>query len=134
MSWQQPNPAWRDVAQRPVALRWSAGACTSVTVLLGALGLTLAAAAGFAAEPPYALLGQAAPDFALQKTLLQMTQLRGEKALGSCAFYLIPDGTRTRLLARDSGGAVGNAIFDIPHFVMEQKMLRGIRDRAQRRH
>ena len=29
------------------------------------------------------------------------------------------------------GGAVGNATFDIPHFVMEQKMLRGIRDRAQ---
>ncbi len=60
--------------------------------------------------------------------------LRGEKALGSWAFYLIPDGRRTRLLARGSGGAVGNATFDIPHFVMEQKMLRGIRDRAQRRH
>ncbi|MGZ6777834.1 MAG: hypothetical protein ACXVGO_02445 [Mycobacterium sp.] len=57
---------------------------------------------------------------------------RGEKALGSWAFYLIPDGKRTRLLARGSGGAVGTATFDIPHFVMEQKMLRGIRDRAQR--
>ena len=60
--------------------------------------------------------------------------LRGKKALGSWAFYLIPDGRRTRLLARGSGGAVGNATFDIPHFVMEQKMLRGIPDRAQRRH
>jgi hypothetical protein len=60
--------------------------------------------------------------------------LRGEKALGSWAFHLIPDGKRTRLLARGSGGAVGSAAFDIPHFVMEQKMLRGIRDRAQRRH
>ena len=59
--------------------------------------------------------------------------VRGEKALGSWAFHLVPDGKRTRLLARGSGGAVGTATFDIPHFVMEQKMLRGIRDRAQRR-
>ncbi|MGE5695459.1 MAG: hypothetical protein ACM4D3_09555 [Candidatus Sericytochromatia bacterium] len=57
---------------------------------------------------------------------------RGEKALGSWAFYLVPDGPRTRLLARGSGGAVGTAAFDIAHFVMEQKMLRGIRDRVQR--
>ena len=81
MSWQQPNPAWRDVAQRPVALRWSAGACTSVTVLLGALGLTLAAVAGFAAEPPYALLGQGAPDFALHAVAgdnVRLSEHRGE--------------------------------------------------------
>ena len=81
MSWQQPNPAWRDVAQRPVTSRWSAGACTSVTVLLGALGLTLAAAAGFAAEPPYALLGQAAPDFALHAVAgdnVRLSEHRGE--------------------------------------------------------
>ena len=80
MSWQQPNPAWRDVAQRPVALRWSAGACTSVTVLLGALGLTLAAA-GFAAEPPYALVGRAAPDFALHAVVgdnVRLSEHRGE--------------------------------------------------------
>ena len=57
--------------------------------------------------------------------------LCGEKAHGSWAFYLIPDGKRTRPLARGSGGAVGNATFDIPHFVMEQKMLRGIRDRTE---
>ena len=81
MSWQQPNPAWCDVAQRPVALRWSSGACTSVTVLLGVLGLTLAAAAGFAAEPPYALLGQAAPDFALHAVAgdnVRLSEHRGE--------------------------------------------------------
>jgi len=81
LSWQQPNPAWRDVAQRPVALRWSAGACTGVTVLLGALGLTLAAAAGFAAEPPYALLGQTAPDFALHAVVgdnVRLSEHRGE--------------------------------------------------------
>jgi peroxiredoxin len=81
LSWQQPNPAWRHVAQRPVALRWSTGACTSVTVLLGVLGLTLAAAAGFAAGPPYALLGQAAPDFALHAVAgdnVRLSEHRGE--------------------------------------------------------
>jgi len=80
LSWQQPNPAWRDVAQRPVALRWSAGACTGVTVLLGALGLTLAAA-GLAAEPPYALVGRAAPDFALHAAAgdnVRLSEHRGE--------------------------------------------------------
>jgi len=81
LSWQQPNPAWRDVAQRPVALRWSAGACTGVTVLLGALGLTLAAAAGLAAEPPYALVGRAAPDFALHAAAgdnVRLSEHRGD--------------------------------------------------------
>jgi hypothetical protein len=37
----------------------------------------------------------------------------------------------TRLLARGSGYPVGHVAFDIPHFVMEQKMLRGIRRRAE---
>jgi peroxiredoxin len=81
LSWQRPNPAWRDVAQRPVALRWSAGACASVTVRLCALGLTLAASVGFAAEPPYALLGQAAPDFALRAAAgenVRLAEHRGE--------------------------------------------------------
>jgi peroxiredoxin len=81
LSWQQPNgPAWRDVAQRRVALGWSAGVCTGVTVLLGALGLTLAAV-GFATEPPYALLGQAAPDFALHAAAgdnVRLSEHRGE--------------------------------------------------------
>jgi peroxiredoxin len=52
-----------------------------VTVLLGALGLTLAAAAAFAAEPPYALLGQAAPDFALHAVAgdnVRLSEHRGE--------------------------------------------------------
>ena len=81
MSWQQPNPAWRDVARRPVPLRWSAGACRSVTALLGTLGLTLAAAGVFAAELPYALLGQAAPDFALHAAAgdnVRLSEHRGE--------------------------------------------------------
>ncbi|BBX65457.1 hypothetical protein MSAS_46310 [Mycobacterium saskatchewanense] len=56
----------------------------------------------------------------------------GAKASGSWAFYLRPYGLGTRLLARGCGGAVGHIGFDVPHFVMEQKMLRGIRDRASR--
>ncbi len=55
----------------------------------------------------------------------------GGKAAGSWAFHLCQDGENTRLIVRGNGGAVGHAIFDIPHFVMEQKMLRGIRDRAE---
>ena len=81
MSWQQPNPARREVVERPVGPRWSAGACTSVTVLLGALGLTLVAAAAFAAEPDYALLGQAAPDFALHAAAgdnVRLSEHRGQ--------------------------------------------------------
>ena len=82
MSWQQPNgPAWRDVARRRVALRRSAGACTGVTVRLCTLALTLAAASGLAAEPPYALLGEAAPDFALHAAAgdnVRLSEHRGE--------------------------------------------------------
>ena len=60
---------------------------------------------------------------------------RGEKASGVWAFYLRRENGWTRLLVRGSGGAVGHAVFDIPHFVvMEQKMMRGIRDRAQKTH
>ena len=82
MSWQQPNPAPREVIQRPVDLRRPAGACTSVTVLIGTLGLTLLAAAGaVAAEPAYALLGQGAPDFALHAAAgenVRLSEHRGE--------------------------------------------------------
>lgn len=56
---------------------------------------------------------------------------QGEKARGAWAFCLRAENGRTRLLARGSGGAVGCAVFDLPHFVMEQRMLRGIRDRAE---
>ena len=59
---------------------------------------------------------------------------RGEKASGAWGFYLRRKDGWTRLIARGSGGAVGHAAFDIPHFVMEQKMMRGIRDRAQQTH
>ncbi len=56
---------------------------------------------------------------------------RGEKATGAWGFYLRGGRGWTRLLVRGSGGVVGHAAFDIPHFVMEQKMMRGIRDRAE---
>jgi hypothetical protein len=55
---------------------------------------------------------------------------QGDKASGAWGFYLRRKGGWTRLLARGSGGAVGHFTFDVPHFVMEQKMMRGIRDRA----
>ena len=54
----------------------------------------------------------------------------GRHAAGCWSFTLRPEGRRTRLIARGSGGPVGHAWFDIPHFVMEQKMLRGIAHRA----
>jgi hypothetical protein len=57
---------------------------------------------------------------------------RGEKATGAWSFVLRRVYGWTRLVVRGSGGAVGHAYFDIPHFVMEQKMTRGIRDRAER--
>jgi hypothetical protein len=55
---------------------------------------------------------------------------RGEKAIASWAFYLRPQNGTTRLLARGTGGVAGMAFFDIPHFVMERGMLRGLRKRA----
>lgn len=55
---------------------------------------------------------------------------RGERAFGAWAFCLRPHAGGTRLLARGTGGSVGITGFDIPHFVMERGMLRGIRQRA----
>ena len=81
MSWQQPNPAWRDAAPTPVDSRWPAGACTSVTAAVWALALLLVAAPGFGSEPPYALIGQAAPDFALHAATgdnVRLSEHRGE--------------------------------------------------------
>ncbi len=57
---------------------------------------------------------------------------RGEKASGCWSFVLRRDQNWTRLLVRGSGRPVGHFWFDIPHFVMEQKMMRGIAARAQR--
>lgn len=56
----------------------------------------------------------------------------GERASGSWSFVLRSTATGTRLLVRGSGDWFGHALFDIPHFVMERKMLKGIRRRAER--
>ena len=56
---------------------------------------------------------------------------QGMRASGAWGFYLRRKDGWTRLIARGSGGAVGHVTFDVPHFVMEQKMMRGIRDRAE---
>lgn len=55
----------------------------------------------------------------------------GEKASGAWVFVVREKAGWTRLLIRGSGGAVGHVWFDIPHFVMERKMMRGIRKRAE---
>jgi hypothetical protein len=78
-----------------------------------------------AMEPETYLMLMSPSDFALVQ--------RGEQASGSWSFHLRPVAAGTRLLVRGAGGAVGHAAFDIPHFVMEQKMMRGLRSRAQRR-
>jgi len=57
---------------------------------------------------------------------------RGDHAGGSWGFFLEPiDANHTRLIVRSSGGPVGTPLFDIIHFVMEQKMMRGIKERAE---
>jgi len=57
---------------------------------------------------------------------------RGEQARGAWAFHLQRRGERTRLIVRGSGGAVGDTAFDVAHFIMERKMMSGIRHRAER--
>jgi hypothetical protein len=57
---------------------------------------------------------------------------RGERASGAWSFFLEPHGDHcTRILVRSSGGPVGTHLFDALHFVMEQKMMRGLRDRVE---
>lgn len=58
----------------------------------------------------------------------------GKPASAAWGFYLCTRDGQTRLLARTSGGIVGRIGFDVAHFVMEQRMLRRIRDLAQRKH
>ncbi len=57
---------------------------------------------------------------------------RGEPVSATWSFHVRRTDGWTRLLARGSGGLVGHAWFDIVHFVMERRMLCGIRDRAER--
>lgn len=60
--------------------------------------------------------------------------LNGQKALGSWSIYLYPESEEsTWLIARSSGNEpLGNRIlryftFEVPHFIMEQKMLRTLK-------
>ena len=56
----------------------------------------------------------------------------GQRASAAWSFFLEPAGElQTRFLIRSSGGAVGTHVFDAIHFLMEQKMMRGLRDRAE---
>jgi hypothetical protein len=74
-------------------------------------------------DPPHGLVLVSPPDW-------ERVQ-RGERASGAWGFFLEPIGDgRTRLLVRSSGGPVGGHVFDAVHFLMEQKMMRGLRDRA----
>lgn len=65
---------------------------------------------------------------------------QGEIAVGSWAIYLYPESVEgTWLIARSSGGneGIGDRIlryltFEVPHFIMEQKMLRKIKELAER--
>lgn len=59
---------------------------------------------------------------------------RSGTASGGWAFYLRRSEGRTRLIARGSGRLVGTPWFDIAHFVMERRMMCGIRDRAEQTH
>ena len=57
---------------------------------------------------------------------------QGARASGAWSFFLAPKGDRrTRFIIRSSGGPVGTHVFDALHFLMEQKMMRGLRDRAR---
>jgi len=75
-------------------------------------------------EPPHALVLVSPEDWSRLE--------RGERSTGAWAFFLQPHGANcTRFVVRSSGGAVGDHVFDAVHFVMEQKMMRGLRDRAE---
>ena len=64
---------------------------------------------------------------------------RGKKATGSWSFYLYPENSEsTWLIARSCGGDQSRAerllryvFYEIPHFIMEQKMLRTIKRLAE---
>jgi hypothetical protein len=75
-------------------------------------------------DPPYAMVLVSPGDWAR----LQV----GDRARGAWGFFLHAETEqRTRFLVRSSGGPVGTHTFDLLHFVMEQKMMRGLRDRAE---
>jgi hypothetical protein len=75
-------------------------------------------------DPPRALVMTSPDDFDRLE--------RGERAHAAWGFFLVPSGDRsTRFVVRSSGGPVGAHVFDGIHFLMEQRMMRGLRDRAE---
>jgi peroxiredoxin len=74
LSWQRPNgPVWRQEAARRQTAR--------VVARFGAALLALAGGLAGAAPPPYALIGQSAPDFALHAAVggnARLSEHRGE--------------------------------------------------------
>ena len=64
---------------------------------------------------------------------------RRTRARGLGTFALVPvDAEQTRLIARGGvprGAAAASyaALMEVPHFVMERRMLLGIKERAERR-
>jgi hypothetical protein len=75
-------------------------------------------------EPPHALVLVSPDDWDRLE--------RGARATGAWGFFLVPCGdTCTRFIIRSSGGPVGTHLFDALHFVMEQKMMRSMRDRVE---
>lgn len=76
-------------------------------------------------EPGSHLVMVSRPDFACLQ--------EGRKARGTWSFVLLPADGGVRLVARGCGGLAGHFWFDIPHFVMERRMMQGIRERAVNR-
>ena len=75
-------------------------------------------------DPPRALVMTSPDDFDRLE--------RGERAHAAWGFFLVPIGDQsTRFIVRSSGGPVGAHVFDGVHFLMEQRMMRGLRDRAE---
>jgi len=83
LSWQRrTGPAWREAAQpRRAAAAWVSASRAGTVARLWLGALALAAAVAVAAEQPYALIGQAAPDFALRAVVgdnVRLSEHRGE--------------------------------------------------------
>jgi peroxiredoxin len=83
LSGQRPNGlAWCDVADRCIALAWSAGSPAGAALRLCLVALALSGSPrSQAAEAPYALVGRAAPDFALHAAAgdtVRLSEHRGD--------------------------------------------------------
>lgn len=67
---------------------------------------------------------------------------KGQRATGSWAIYIYPESeSKTWLIARSSDGEIGRGkkllkyvAYEVPHYIMERKMLVTIKKLAERRH